>query len=285
MGFNRDRVADLVFPPITQTPSARDCQLYALSVGLCQDPMDRRELPFVYEPGLRVMPTMAAVLCTPGHWVADPALGIDADRVLHGEQAVRFHRPIPVGQPLTGRSRIVGVWDKGLGKGALLALKCEATDAAGSALWTVHRTAYLRGEGGYGGAVQPHQVQWQAPERAPDATCDIPTTGQQALLYRLNGDLNPVHADPDIAAAAGFARPILHGLCSYGIAGCALLRTVCNHDETRMGALSVRFSAPAYPGDTIRTRLWREDGRALFTCHALERDVQIITNGIMEFAR
>ena len=110
-------------------------------------------------------------------------------------------------------------------------------------------------------------------------------TGQQALLYRLNGDLNPVHADPDIAAAAGFARPILHGLCSYGIAGCALLRTVCNHDETRMGALSVRFSAPAFPGDTIRTRIWREDGRALFTCHALERDVQIITNGIMEFAR
>ncbi|MAZ16787.1 MAG: 3-alpha,7-alpha,12-alpha-trihydroxy-5-beta-cholest-24-enoyl-CoA hydratase [Ahrensia sp.] len=282
MAFNHDVVATLVFPPVTQTPSARDCQLYALSVGFGQDPTDRRDLPFVYEKHLRVAPTMAAVLCTPGHWVADPKLGIDADSVLHGEQSVRLHRAIPVGQPLTGHSRIVNVWDKGTGKGALVELECQVSDANGTLLWTVNRTAYLRGEGGYGGAVQPKGRPWTLPNRKADIVWDFPTSGQQALLYRLNGDLNPVHADPDISSAVGFPQPVLHGLCSYGIAGCALLKTVCEHDESRVRTLSVRFSAPAFPGDTIRTSIWREGSRALFTCTALERGVQIITNGTME---
>ena len=130
--------------------------------------------------------------------------------------------------------------------------------------------------------MQPKGRSWALPDREADIVCDIPTSGQQALLYRLNGDLNPVHADPDVAGAVGFPQPILHGLCSYGIAGCALLKTVCAHDESRVRALSVRFSAPAFPGDTIRTSIWREGSRALFTCTALERDVQIITNGTME---
>lgn len=283
MPFNADIVSNLVFPPITQTPSAKDCMLYALSVGFGQDPTDRQDLPFVYEPQLRVAPTMAAVLCTPGHWVADPTLGINADSVLHGEQSVRLHRLIPVGQPLTGHSRIVNVWDKGAGKGALVALECRVTDAQNTLIWTVNRTAYLRGEGGYGGPVQPKTTPWQRPDRPADLHCDIKTNGQQALLYRLNGDDNPVHADPDVARAVGFPQPILHGLCTYGIAGCALLRTVCNHDETLITALSVRFSAPAFPGDTIRTLIWKQPDRVLFQCFALERDVQIITNGVMDY--
>lgn len=285
MAFMRDIVSNLVFPPVTQTLSAKDCQLYALSVGFGQDPNDKRELPFVYEPYLRVVPTMASVICTPGHWVADPKLGIDADSVLHGEQSLRLHRPIPIGEPLTGHSRIANVWDKGPGKGALVELECQVSDANGEALWTVNRTAYLRGEGGYGGEIQPVGQLWERPDRAADMVCDIPTSGQQALLYRLNGDLNPVHVDPEVAGAVGFPQPILHGLCSYGIAGCALLRTVCAHDVSLMRSLSVRFSAPAFPGDTIRTSIWTEGDRALFQCHALEREVQIITNGSMELAK
>jgi len=285
MAFNRDIVANLVFPPMTQTPSAKDCMFYALSVGFGQDPKDKRALPFVYERDQIVAPTMAAVLCTPGHWVADPELGIDADSVLHGEQSVRFHRLIPIGEPLTGHSRIVNVWDKGAGKGAVVELECQVSDEAGELLWTVNRTAYLRGEGGYGGAVQPKGAPWVLPDRGPDVVCDIATTGQQALFYRLNGDYNAVHADPDVAAAVGFSQPILHGLCTYGIAGCALMRTVCEFDATSVSALSVRFSAPAFPGDTIRTEIWKEGDRALFKCSAVERDVQIITNGTLEFAQ
>jgi len=283
MAFNRELVQTLVFPPVTQTVSKKDCQLYALSVGLARDPLDRNELPFVYEPRLRVLPTMAAVLCTSGHWIADPALRIDADKALHGEQAVRLHRPIPVDTPITGRSRVVNVWDKGCGKGAVVEVECQVADAKGTPVWTVNRTAYLRGEGGFNGRVQPKTEAWAAPERAPDAVCDLPSTGQQALLYRLNGDLNPVHADPDVASYAGFRQPILHGLCSYAIAGHALLKSVCAYDERRFRSLSLRFSAPVYPGETIRTEIWADRGRALFRCRALERNVEIIVNGVFEF--
>jgi acyl dehydratase len=285
MAFNLSAVESLVFPPVVQTLSEQDCQLYALSVGMCQDPTNRHELPFVYEPELRILPTMAAVSCSPGHWVADPVLGIDADSVLHGEQSIRFHRPIPLGRPLTGRSRVANVWDKGPGKGALVEVTCQVTDDAGAPVWTVNRTAYLRGEGGYGGRRQPDAAVWSVPPRRADAVADVRTSGQQALLYRLNGDLNPVHADPDVAAAVGFPRPILHGLCSYGIAGYALLRIVCEYDETRIGMLSVRFVAPAFPGDTISTEMWVEADQVLFRCRALERDVEIISRGVMSFGR
>lgn len=283
MAFNLSAVESLVFAPIVQTLSAKDCQLYALSVGLCPDPTDRRELPFVYEPALRILPTMAAVTCTPGHWVANPKLGIDANSVLHGEQSIRLYRPIPLDCPLTGRSRVANVWDKGPGKGALVEVKCEVTDDAGTPVWTVNRTAYLRGEGGYGGRRQPEAAEWLMPLRGVDAVADVRTSGQQALLYRLNGDLNPVHADPDVAAAVGFPQPILHGLCTYGIAGYALLQSVCEYDETRIGMLSARFVAPAFPGDTVRTEIWIEADRVLFRCRALERDVEIISRGVMTF--
>jgi acyl dehydratase len=282
MAFNRARVEALEFPPVVHTVSTEECLLYALSLGLGRDPTDPHDLSYVYEADLRVLPTMAAVLCTPGHWVADPALGINADSVLHGEQAVRFHRPIPVGRTLTGCSRVTNVWDKGPGKGALVEIECRVTDEADSPIWTVNRTAYLRGEGGYGGPVQPRGEPWAMPKRSPDAVYDMPTGGHQALLYRLNGDMNPVHADPAVAAGVGFPRPILHGLCTYGIAGYALLHSVCDHDQTRMGALSLRFSAPAYPGDTIRTEIWRDGDRALFRCLAVERGVQVTTNGVMD---
>lgn len=177
MAFNREIVEKLAFPPVTRTLQAQDCMLYALSLGLGRDPNDRNERPFVYEAALRVLPTQAAVTCTPGHWVADPALGIDAGTVLHGEQAIRFHCPIPVGTRLTGRSRISNVWDKGEGKGALVEVECRVTDADDTPIWTVNRTAYLRGEGGFGGPVQVQAAPWIRPDRAPDAVCNAATRG------------------------------------------------------------------------------------------------------------
>lgn len=285
MGFNRDRLETLVFPPVTRRVTAKDALLYAVALGLGHDPADAGDLPYVFEAGQKILPTMAATLCTPGHWVADPGLGIDADSVLHGEQAIRFPRPIPLDVPLTGRSRVVNLWDKGPGKGALVEVECKVTDAADQPVWTVNRTAYLRGEGGFGGRRQPPDPAWTLPEHAPDITRDMATGPHQALLYRLTGDMNPVHADPAVAAAVGFDRPILHGLCTYGIAGHALLRAVCDNDPARMGALSLRFSAPAFPGDTIRTEIWRDGPRVLFRCRAVERDVQITTNGTFTFAK
>lgn len=285
MGFNRDRLQALVFPPVVRTVTQQGALLYAVALGLGRDPTDTGDLPYVYEDRQAILPTMAATLCTPGHWVADPDLGIDADSVLHGEQAIQFHRRIPLNEPLTGHSRVTNLWDKGPGKGALVEIECRVTDTQDRPVWTVNRTAYLRGEGGFGGRRQPPAPVWALPDRAPDLIRDMPTGPHQALLYRLTGDMNPVHADPAVAAAVGFDRPILHGLCTYGIAGHALLRGVCDNDPSRMGALSLRFSAPAFPGDTIRTEIWRTGTGALFRCRAVERDVQITTNGTFTFAK
>lgn len=285
MGFNRDKLENLVFPPVTRVVTRKDALLYSVALGLGNDPSDLDDLPYVYEARQVILPTMAATLCTPGHWVENPELAIDADSVLHGEQAIRFHRPIPLDEPLTGKSRVANLWDKGPGKGALVEIECHVVDEAGRPVWTVNRTAYLRGEGGFGGRIQPPAPLWRLPDRAPDETRDMRTGPHQALLYRLTGDMNPVHADPTVAAAVGFDRPILHGLCTYGIAGHALLRTICDNDPSRMQALSLRFSAPAFPGDTIRTEIWRDGPRAMFRCLAVERDVQITTNGMLNFAK
>jgi acyl dehydratase len=289
MAIDYARLMNWRFPPVRHTLTRNDCILYALGVGLGFDPLDAAQLRFLYEDRLAALPTMAAVLAYPGYWVKDPATGIDWLRVVHGEQAITLHRPLPVEGELVGRSRVTGIVDKGAGKGAVLYSERRISDAATGELYaTLAMSAFCRGDGGFakpGGA--PSGPGWAAhpiPERAADAICDLPTVPQQALLYRLNGDYNPLHADPAVARAAGFERPILHGLCTLGIAGHALLRTCCDYDPARMRSLALRFSAPVFPGETIRTEMWRDGGIVSFRARAVERDVVVLNNGRAEIA-
>jgi len=228
----------------------RETMLYALSVGIGHDPLDARELPFVYEgAGLQAVPTMAVVLASTG---IIRKLGVDFAKILHGEQRLTLHRQLPVAEELLANSRVSAVYDKGAGKGAVLLLETTARSATDDApLFTFVMTIMARGDGGFGGpqgsGPEPHQLL----DRSPDQIDSFATSPQAALLYRLNGDRNPLHADPKAAARVGFERPILHGLATCGIACRAVLRSACDYDVGRIQSFDARFSAPAYPATKL----------------------------------
>ncbi len=259
--------------------------LYALGVGLGFDPLDPDQLRFAYEPRMLALPTMAVVMAPSGFWLRDPATGVDWKRVVHGEEGVTLHRTLPVEGRFVSRSRIDEIVDKGAGRGALIYMTREVSDAeTGAPVATITRTTFCRGDGGFGGPEGPVRSVHALPERAPDHTCDLPTLSQQALIYRLNGDGNPLHADLDVAREAGFGRPILHGLCTFGVAGHAVLKSLCNYDPSRLTRFGVRFSAPVYPGETIRTEMWREGSVVSFRAMAVERDAVVLNYGYAEIA-
>jgi acyl dehydratase len=276
--IDHDALMAYPIPEVRQHRTQCDTILYALSTGLGADPMDPRQLDFVDQHrSLRAMPSMAVVLGHPGLWIADPRTGIDALRLVHGEQSITLHGPLPTEGEVVGRTRITGLVDKGPGRGALLYSEKQVLDGAGRLLATAESTIFLRGDGGYGGPSAPVRPPHPAPEGTPDILVDLPTRPEQALYYRLNGDDNPLHADPDFAARAGFPRPILHGLCTMGVVVHALLRALCDYDPAGLRSVGLRFSAPVFPGETIRTEIWRNGG---FRARVLERDSVVVNNGL-----
>ncbi|NUZ06131.1 MaoC family dehydratase N-terminal domain-containing protein [Schlegelella sp. ID0723] len=271
-------------PDVRHAYTAKDTILYALGLGIGADPLDPVQLRFTYERNLVAMPTMAAVLASPGFWMRDrPELGIDYTKLVHGEQRVTLHRPLAPEGTLIGRSRVVGIADKGAGKGALMHVEKTLSDeASGALVATSEQVLFLRGDGGFanvGGGDAPAPALPATPERAPDVELDLPTRPDAALLYRLSGDVNPLHVDPAFAARAGFARPILHGLATYGIAGWGLVRAFCDGDPARLTSIAARLSAPVYPGETLRLEAWREGGEVAFRCRVVERDVVVLSHG------
>ena len=270
----------LNMPPIVTRHSItpRDTILYALGVGA-------HELPFVFEERLQALPTMAVVLGYPGFFWRDPAMGVTWQKILHGEQSTTIHRPLPIEGEIVGETRIADLFDKGADKGAIALVVREIYDGAGNHLATSQGTSFLRGDGGFGGKSDGAPVPHGLPDRAPDHTVTLPTARNQALIYRLSGDLNPLHIDPAVATGAGFKAPILHGLATYGVVGRALLQGVCGNDPARLKRLDCRFSSPVYPGETIITDIWDEGaGRFGFRSHAAERDVTVLNNGYAEVA-
>jgi acyl dehydratase len=285
MPLNPDKLLELDIPDIEHTYGPKDCILYALGVGLGQDPMDENELAFVYEKNLRVLPTFPVVQGYSAYSFRRPELGITWTHVVHGEHAVHIHAPIAAEGTVIGKTRILDVIDKGEGKGALIYSERRIVDkASGGLLATINQTTFCRADGGFGGdkrdAPAPHPI----PDRAPDIVCDLPTRPEMALIYRLSGDVNPLHAEPAFARAGGYPRPILHGLATFGVAGHALLKSLCGYDPARLTAMAGRFSAPVFPGETIRTEIWRDGGVMSFRARVVERDVIAINNGRAEIA-
>ena len=274
-------------PRVEQTIGWRDCILYALGLGVGLDPLDEADLRFVDERRLKVEPTMANVMGYPGFWMREPRFGLDFEKTVHGEHAIRLHRPLASEAAVVGSSRITGLVDKGAGKGALIYVERAITDAAdGALLATVRQTVFCRGDGGFGGTHGEIPAALSAtPERTPDVSVDIPTSPQGALIYRLSGDYNPLHFDPAAAQRAGFARPILHGLATFGIAGHGLVKALCGGAPEALIAMGGRFSAPVYPGETVRIDAWRDGGgRASFRARVAERDVVVMSHGFAEIS-
>ncbi|NML43358.1 3-alpha,7-alpha,12-alpha-trihydroxy-5-beta-cholest-24-enoyl-CoA hydratase [Ramlibacter sp. G-1-2-2] len=271
------------FPVLRQAWTEQDAILYALALGYGSDPVDEAQLRYVYEPGLRVVPTFANVLCHPGFWVSDPRTGIDATKVVHGEQRVQFHAPLPARGAVRSETRVLDVVDKGEGKGALLVFERKLFDeASGALLATIEQHSLCRGDGGFSGTPVAASARGAAaPQetRAPDAVVELQVLPQAALLYRLSADRNPLHADPQVARAAGFPRPILHGLCTFGIACRALLQACAGEEPARLKSLAGRFSAPVYPGELLRTEIWQEGADLRFRCLVPAREAVVFSNG------
>ena len=283
MPLNYENVLNCVIPEVEQHLTTRDTILYALGVGLGADPCDRDQLRFVYEENLQALPTMAIILGYPGPWHARGDTGITRSHVVHGEQGFAIHRPLPVEGTIIGRTRVTGVIDKGKDRGALVTTACEVTDrASGELICALTSTTFCRADGGFGGPTGPVKKPHPVPDTAPHKICDLATLPQAALIYRLSGDDNPLHADPVYAAKAGFKMPILHGRCTFSVAGHAILRTCCGYDPARFRSMEGRFSSPVYPGETIRTEMWLDGNVVTFRSTVPARGVTVLNNGRAE---
>jgi len=257
-----------------------DVILYHLGIGAGGAATDPGELEYTYEKNLKVLPSFVVVAggrrpTTPGvGGFKIPGVEFNLTQLLHGEQDIEIHRPLPTAAETRTAGRVLDVFDKG--KAALVILEYDTSDADGP-LYTTRMSAFIRGEGGFGGPSGPKPGN-AAPEREPDGVVETRTLPQQALLYRLNGDKNPLHADPEFAKMAGFDVPIIHGLCSYGIACKAVVDAALDGDTTRVARYQARFAGVAFPGETYLTSWWREGNQVLLSVSSKERSAPIITN-------
>ena len=272
------------FEDVHHRYGARDSMLYALGIGMGADPKDLDQLSYVYEQALRAMPTMAVVLGCPGFWMRAPDTGLDWQNILHVAQSLTLHRALAPCGDVVGKTVVESIVDK-RSKGALLTTRHDLFDTATSApIATARATMLCRSDGNFGGGDKADATLHLLPKGPPDLTCELPSFAQSALIYRLSGDDNPLHVDIGVAQRAGFERPILHGLCTFGMAGHAALRTLCAYDPARLKTLSLKFSAPFYPGETLATSFWKLGrGRSAFECHAVGRAVRVINQGLVEY--
>jgi acyl dehydratase len=281
MPIDRDKVLSYKFPSGEGGWSRDDAILYHLGVGAGVPQTDPSELEYTYEKNLKILPSFSTVADLGGftNLLNVPGLEFNLALLLHGEQEIELHQPLPPETKLTSETRIADIYDKG--KAALLILEVSTADEAGNPLFTNRMSLFLRGEGGFGGPSGP-KAQNVAPQREPDGIVESKTLAQQALLYRLNGDKNPLHCDPDFAKLGGFEMPIIHGLCSYGIACKAVVDHALGGNVTQVARYSARFAGVGYPGETFVTRYWREADTILIECHAKERDAIIISNAAIK---
>jgi len=281
MPIDREKVLAHEFPTGEGGWERDDVILYHLGIGAGVPQTDPGELEYTYEKNLKVLPTFSTVANIGGdpNLLAVPGLEFNLALVLHGEQEIELHQALPPEAKLSSETRIAEIYDKG--KAALMILETKTRDADGDPLFTNRMSLFLRGEGGFGGPSGP-KARHETPDREPDGTIESKTLPQQALLYRLNGDKNPLHCDPDFAKLAGFEVPIIHGLCSYGIVCKAVVDGALGGDVTRVAGYGARFAGVGYPGETFVTRYWRENDTILVDCHAKEREAIVLSNGVLK---
>ncbi len=252
--------------------------LYALGVGLGQNPLETAELDYVYEGALRVLPSFAITLCSPGMWIREPQFGVNFNKLVHSAQSTVFHRDLPTDGDMVATPSITGIYDRGEGRGAIVQVERTILDAHSKTEYcTTKQTILLRADGGFGGDAPPNEPRFATPSQAPDQQASFNTSQRAALIYRLSGDRNPLHADPGFAKKAGFDRPILHGLASYAIA-CRVLAMAADRD---LASLTCRFSSVVFPGDTLTFSLWKQDEKLGFIAHVGER--KVLDQGFAEF--
>lgn len=282
MAFDPEKLLNKDFPVVQQTYTAKDCMLYALGVGMGIDPLNEDTLRFVYEENLKVLPSQSVMTAHPGFWAKEEDTGLDWVKVLHAGQEIIMHKPFPSEGTVEAKTRITSVTDKGERIGALIVSDRVVSDVAtGEDICTLVTTILARGDGGFGGERKTTPKTDIIPKSEPDRVCDLPTQPQQALIYRLTGDFNPLHASPIVARNAGFKAPILHGLCTLGVATHALIKSCCDYDTSRFKRMRLRFSTPVYPGETIRTEIWINGNEIAFRCKSLEQDKVVINNGYL----
>ncbi|RED32668.1 acyl dehydratase [Rhodopseudomonas thermotolerans] len=259
----------------------RDVMLYAYGIGMGADPMDEKELAFVNEATyterpLKVVPTFASVAA----WGAGPGeMNLNRLLVVDGERDITFHRPMPVAANITADSSVVQVYDKGKDKGVVIRHQTILRDDKGEALATLLASRFARGDGGFGGPALEQPEPHKMPDRAPDRSVDISTRPDQALIYRLCGDRNPLHSDPEFAQKAGFPRPILHGMCTYGMTCRGVLQTYADYDASAFRQHAVRFSSPVYPGETVTMDMWKDGDVISLEARVKSRNVTVIKSG------
>lgn len=273
MAIDLDAALGAQTEPVEFSWSSSDVQLYHLALGAGSDPMDPHQLRYLTDGTPQVLPTFSSVASsfhmTEPPKVSFPGIDIELSRVLHASEAVRVSAPLPPNGSGRAVTRITDIWDKG--KAAVIVNETTVTDPAGAVLWSTKRSIFARGEGGFGGERGP-SMSVDTPARPPDVEIDIPVLPQQALLYRMCGDRNPLHSDPGFAAAAGFPRPILHGLCTYGMTCKSLVDNLLDGDTARAASYGARFAGVVFPGETIRARAWHEDGRYVGVVTVPSRD-------------
>lgn len=277
MPIDIDKVVGSTLAPVETSWDPDDVILYHLGLGAGVPATDEGELEYCYEGKLKVLPSFAVVpvfSAIAGVVVLD-GIQINPMMILHGEQEITIHKTLPTSAKVSSTATVTDVFDKG--KGAAIVVRVETTDEGGEALATNRFVIFARGEGGFGGPSGPAPGN-DAPEREADHTFESPTLEQQALLYRLSGDKNPLHADPSFAAMGGFDRPILHGLCSYGIVCKAVVDGVLGGDVNRLAGYSARFAGVVFPGETIVTSVWEEGDKLIVSASSKDRGTPVISN-------
>lgn len=281
MPIDLDKALGAELEPIEFSWTSSDIQLYHLGLGAGADPMDARELSYLVDDTPQVLPTFGNVAVsfhmTEPPKVQFPGIDIELSKVLHASEAVSVPGPIPTSGTAKSVQRFTEIWDKG--KAAVIVSESTVTDESGKVLWTTKRSIFARGEGGFGGERGP-ATSAELPDRAPDIEISLPTLPQQALLYRLCGDRNPLHSDPAFAAAAGFDRPILHGLCTYGIGCKAIVDNLLDGDVSQVASYGARFAGVVFPGETLQANIWKEDGKFIGALTAPSRDNAVVLSGV-----
>ena len=280
MTINYDEIMNLTSENVEISYSDKDSILYSLGIGLGNDPMNLNELKYVYENSQSVLPSMAT-----NFQYHSPLLlktNINFIMVVHGEQRLSITNALPVSGDFIANAKVIGCYDKGPARGAIIEVETTVKNKKNNEeICKLVSTTFARGDGGFGGSDSPKKEIF-IPDGEPDYVSEVSTKPDQALIFRLSGDYNPLHSDPNFAKAAGFEKPILHGMCTYGIACRSLVNEICENDASKLKRFDCRFSSPVYPGETIITEMWKKDKMIYFNSKVKERDKLVLKNGVSE---